>query len=100
MGACAADGHRFSVEARKAGERREDAFLALSNQLTPHGSSAFHRNKPHAEGWIPKLAPEEERAAKWIVITSINAPTEQVEQWSTLHPEWRLVVVGDKKSPQ
>eukprot|EP00240_Pyramimonas_obovata_P001512 CAMPEP_0118934862 /NCGR_PEP_ID=MMETSP1169-20130426/14324_1 /TAXON_ID=36882 /ORGANISM="Pyramimonas obovata, Strain CCMP722" /LENGTH=495 /DNA_ID=CAMNT_0006877811 /DNA_START=38 /DNA_END=1525 /DNA_ORIENTATION=- len=57
-------------------------------------------NKPRAEGWTPKLAPAEERAPKWIVITSINAPTEQVEQWSTLHPEWRLVIVGDKKSPE
>jgi len=57
-------------------------------------------NVPRPEGWEPKLAAEEKRAKKWIVITSINAPTEQVEQWSTLHPEWRLVIVGDKKSPK
>lgn len=56
-------------------------------------------NKPHPEGWKPKMVPEAQRKKKWIIITSINAPTEQVEQWSTLHAEWTLLVVGDKKSP-
>lgn len=36
---------------------------------------------------------------KWIVVTTIQYPTEAVKQLAAI-PGWRLVVVGDKKTPK
>jgi len=36
---------------------------------------------------------------KWIVVTSINAPTPTIEKLATLK-DWRVVLVGDTKTPQ
>ena len=36
---------------------------------------------------------------KWIVVTTIQAPTPQLRKLAEI-PGWRLVVVGDKKTPQ
>eukprot|EP00854_Cymbomonas_tetramitiformis_P001246 gene1246-1824_t len=60
------------------------------------GLFGLTRNHPRPS---TRHIPDEEKGDKWIVITSINEPTEQVKAWATLHPEWRLVVVGDRKSP-
>ncbi|KAF8373649.1 hypothetical protein PRIPAC_80078 [Pristionchus pacificus] len=38
------------------------------------------------------------RTKKWIVVTSIQAPTEDVKRLAS-YPEWTLVVVGDSKTP-
>lgn len=38
-------------------------------------------------------------AEKWIVITTIQYPTEQVRELAKI-PGWRVVVVGDKKTPK
>lgn len=35
---------------------------------------------------------------KWIVITTINPPTEDVKKLAKI-PGWKVVVVGDTKSP-
>ena len=36
---------------------------------------------------------------KWIVLTSINAPTKDVKRLAAI-TGWKVVVVGDKKTPQ
>lgn len=36
---------------------------------------------------------------KVIVTTTINAPTKAIEKFQSL-PDWELVVIGDKKTPQ
>jgi len=46
-----------------------------------------------------KLKPREAFHDKWIVVTSINYPTEAIRVWASL-PGWRVVVVGDTKTPQ
>lgn len=38
------------------------------------------------------------QAHKWIVVTTINYPTESLKKFATL-PDWHLVVVADKKTP-
>ncbi len=40
----------------------------------------------------------EEKYENWIVVTTIQYPTEQLKQIAQI-PGWRLVVVGDKKTP-
>jgi len=45
------------------------------------------------------LAPREARADRWVVVTTINAPTEAVARLAAL-PGWRVVVVGDTKTPR
>lgn len=49
---------------------------------------------------VPKerLKPIEETNDKWVVVTSINYPTEAVRVWAAL-PGWKVVVVGDTKTP-
>ena len=42
---------------------------------------------------------ESEAHERWIVVTSIFAPTEDMKLLSKL-PGWKMVVVGDKKSPK
>ena len=37
--------------------------------------------------------------SKWIVVTTINAPTPTIEKLATLK-DWRVVVVGDTKTPK
>jgi len=40
-----------------------------------------------------------QRYDKWIVVTSINAPTPTIEKLATLK-DWRVVLVGDTKTPK
>ena len=42
---------------------------------------------------------ETEKHDKWIVITSINYPTEDVKKLAAI-PGWKMVMVGDTKSPK
>ncbi|MBX9703355.1 MAG: hypothetical protein K2X39_04300, partial [Silvanigrellaceae bacterium] len=39
------------------------------------------------------------KSDKWIVVTTINYPTAALKKLAKL-PDWRLVVVGDKKTPK
>jgi hypothetical protein len=39
------------------------------------------------------------QSTKWIVVTTIQGPTDSVRLLTRLQPDWRLVIVGDKKSP-
>jgi hypothetical protein len=41
----------------------------------------------------------EKQYEKWIVVTTIQYPTEQLKQLAQI-PDWHLVVVGDKKTPK
>lgn len=41
----------------------------------------------------------QETVSKWVVITSINYPTEAIQKLATL-PDWHIVVVADKKTPK
>jgi len=43
--------------------------------------------------------PESEKHDKWIVITSINYPTDDVKKLAEI-PGWKMVMVGDTKSPK
>ena len=42
--------------------------------------------------------PDEEMNEKWIVITTINSPTEDVKKLAAIDG-WKVVVVGDTKTP-
>ena len=48
----------------------------------------------------PVLAPvpEAERHDRWIVVTTVQSPTEPVRKLARM-PGWRMVVVGDTKTP-
>jgi hypothetical protein len=46
-----------------------------------------------------KIIDEAEKFDKWIVMTTINYPTAEVRRYSQMSPEWRLVVVADRKTP-
>ena len=46
-----------------------------------------------------KLSPGAPTHTKWIVVTTINAPTPTIEKLATLK-DWRVVVVGDTKTPK
>ena len=35
---------------------------------------------------------------KWVVVTSINAPTDSIKKLTELPEPWKIVVIGDKKS--
>jgi hypothetical protein len=37
-------------------------------------------------------------STKWVVITTINQPTKAVKKLAALK-DWRVVIVGDKKTP-
>ena len=41
---------------------------------------------------------QEGRHSKWIVVTTVNYPTETIQRLATV-PGWRLVVVADLKTP-
>ena len=43
--------------------------------------------------------PESQKYDKWIVVTTIQSPTEPVKKLAQM-PGWRMVVVGDKKTPK
>ena len=48
----------------------------------------------------PKPLPKaEDMNDRWIVLTSINAPTKDVKNLAAIEG-WKVVVVGDKKTPQ
>ena len=49
---------------------------------------------------IPRRSapPVEEMREKWIVITTINAPTDDVKKLADIEG-WKVVVVGDTKTP-
>ena len=70
----------------------------------PKGSKLHQRtqNLTTAINWneIPRRSspPVEEMHEKWIVITTINAPTDDVKKLADIDG-WKVVVVGDTKSP-
>lgn len=37
---------------------------------------------------------------RWIIVTTINPPTNGIHQLARLAPEWTLLVVGDRKTPK
>ena len=43
--------------------------------------------------------PENQKHDKWIVVTTIQSPTEPIKKLSQM-PGWRMVVVGDSKTPK
>lgn len=43
--------------------------------------------------------PESQKHDKWIVVTTIQSPTDSVKKLAQL-PGWRLVVVGDSSTPK
>jgi hypothetical protein len=45
-----------------------------------------------------KLTPREGLSSKWIVVTTINYPTEAIKVFAR-QPGWKVVVVGDTKTP-
>ncbi|GMS96854.1 hypothetical protein PENTCL1PPCAC_19029, partial [Pristionchus entomophagus] len=45
-----------------------------------------------------RLRMPKKRTSKWIVVTSIQSPTEDVKKLAS-YPDWTLVVVGDTKTP-
>lgn len=51
------------------------------------------------DGTATPEIPAEEKHDKWIVITSINYPTEDVKKLAAI-PGWKMVMVGDTKSPK
>jgi len=52
---------------------------------------------PSSPEALQDLAPKEKKD-KWIVITTINPPTDAMRKFASL-PEWQLLVVGDEKTP-
>ena len=46
-----------------------------------------------------KPIPESEKHDKWIVVTTIQAPTEPVKGLAKM-PGWKMVAVGDTKTPK
>ena len=50
---------------------------------------------------IPRkpVPPAEEMHDKWIVVTTINSPTEDVKKLAGIEG-WKVVVVGDTKTPE
>jgi hypothetical protein len=53
----------------------------------------------HSSGWRKRGVLGKE-CAKWIVLTTINSPTEQVKYIRDAHPGWCVLVAGDTKTPR
>ena len=52
---------------------------------------------PLASAPLPPL--REAPHARWVVVTTINAPTPAIKKLAAL-PDWRVVVIGDTKTPK
>lgn len=80
-------------------------ILTLNNQgvqeETKYGSQ--HELKEYKVKWsevkLLDKVPRELMHDKWIVLTTINPPTEDVKKLAAI-PDWKVVVVGDTKSPK
>lgn len=68
-----------------------------SNVIRTRELSSLELNLEEVEV-LPKPA-NSEMHERWIVVTSIFAPTEDMKLLAKL-PGWKMVVVGDKKSPK
>ena len=99
-----------------AGETTSVNGRATSNRLSPI-SLQNAQNPEDLEDWrtlyentdlstevswkkIPRkpTPPKEEMNHKWIVVTTINSPTEDVKKLAAIEG-WKVVVVGDTKTP-
>lgn len=41
----------------------------------------------------------DKKNTKWVVMTTIQRPTEALQSLAKNNPTWQIVVVGDKKTP-
>ena len=83
-------------------------FPSFPDIVSPKGSSVDGKLQQRAQNltmainWneIPRRSspPVEEMYEKWIVLTTINAPTDDVKKLADIEG-WRVVVVGDTKTP-
>ena len=69
-----------------------------SNSRSLPRDFSFEKYKPGKMASSVNI-PASEMHHKWIVITSINYPTEDVKKLANI-PGWRMVMVGDTKSPK
>jgi len=86
----------------------DKTFPRFPDIVTPKGSTVngkLHQrtqNSTIAINWneIPRRSspPVEEMHEKWIVLTTINAPTDDVKKLADIEG-WKVVVVGDTKTP-
>ena len=75
--------------------------LAIKDFLADR-TSLQERKKPSDVDWQSvhrrKKLPKNELHDKWIVLTTINRPTEDVKKLARIDG-WKVVVVGDTKTP-
>ena len=80
-----------------------NGVLTHKNSLVDWKSVDILRKLPKSVDWSTikrRKTPEKaDMHDKWIVVTSIAAPTEDVRLLSKI-PGWKLLVVGDKKTPK
>ena len=47
---------------------------------------------------LSRILDDEIHSEKWVVVTTINAPTESIKKLTELPEPWKIVVIGDKKT--
>eukprot|EP01114_Cavostelium_apophysatum_P002245 TRINITY_DN11979_c0_g2_i1.p2 TRINITY_DN11979_c0_g2~~TRINITY_DN11979_c0_g2_i1.p2 ORF type:complete len:403 (-),score=92.39 TRINITY_DN11979_c0_g2_i1:1387-2595(-) len=73
-------------------------YFSMSRPAEHYGSEVTEiRLNPKVKS-LPPLQ-NEEKNDKWIVITSINYPTKAIQVFAA-QPGWKVVVVGDTKTPE
>ena len=66
--------------------------------VLPYTLRMFQRDIVAAGFGNPEAYRDVGNHSKWIVVTTVNHPTEQTISLSQLK-DWKMVVVGDRKTP-
>ena len=79
----------------------ESGYLRLTN-WSAYKETGYEIKKPRVYNDWSNIKVEQNNENlhdKWIVFTTINPPTEDVKKLAKI-PGWKVVVVGDTKSPE
>jgi predicted AlkP superfamily pyrophosphatase or phosphodiesterase len=70
-------------------------FVDFHNEVANYYQ--IHQAPDEVVSAVSNVINEADKFDKWIVITTINYPTEQVRRYSQMS-DWRLIVVADRKT--
>ena len=86
-------------------KRSSESHYSIGVSSEPFSGEPHRKFPPKSSGFSQDVSPKrvklkiDEQYLQWAVVTTVNAPTQSVNDLAQLS-DWCLVVVGDKKTPE
>ncbi|XP_014661431.1 PREDICTED: uncharacterized protein LOC106804670 [Priapulus caudatus] len=90
---------RFSLQRLNVGSSGSNKGRVLMNADVTAAAHAQHVDADRRKSADAlRMADPDVHSERWVVVTSINRPTKDISRLASM-PDWKVVIVGDKKTP-